>query len=66
MESEADANLDMTPTVLHDAGRDRECPIPKPGGLLGQVMGFKEEDKEEPRTIIVKSIREKQRSQDPS
>lgn len=24
--------------------RRRECPVPKPGGLVGQVLGFKKED----------------------
>lgn len=22
----------------------RECPVPKPGGLVGQILGFKKED----------------------
>lgn len=30
-----------------DSNRRRECPVPKPGGLIGQVMGFREEGKRE-------------------
>jgi cytochrome c oxidase assembly factor 2 len=26
----------------------RECPVPKPGGLIGQVLGIKKEEDEEP------------------
>jgi cytochrome c oxidase assembly factor 2 len=26
----------------------RECPVPKPGGLIGQVLGVKKDDEEEP------------------
>ena len=28
--------------------RARECPVPKPGGLIGQVFGFKTEERERP------------------
>ena len=26
--------------------RSRECPVPKPGGLIGQLMGFEKRDRE--------------------
>jgi len=28
--------------------RGRECPLPKPGGIIGQVLGFKNEDRTRP------------------
>lgn len=34
--------------------KKRECPVPKPGGLVGQIMGFKEQDRERPSQILVK------------
>lgn len=36
--------------------RKRECPVPKPGGLVGQVMGFKEQEREKPSQVIVKEL----------
>ncbi|KAF2753056.1 hypothetical protein EJ05DRAFT_490462 [Pseudovirgaria hyperparasitica] len=40
----------------------RECPVPKPSGLVGQILGFKErkENTENP-TIIIESTRTKER-----
>jgi cytochrome c oxidase assembly factor 2 len=38
----------------------RECPVPKPGGLIGQVLGLKE-DREEPETVSITSRVEKAR-----
>jgi cytochrome c oxidase assembly factor 2 len=32
-------------------GRGRECPIPKPGGLIGTVLGFEKGEKAE-RPIV--------------
>lgn len=29
-----------------------ECPVPKPRGLIGEVLGFKEAEKKEPRPLI--------------
>lgn len=29
----------------------RECPVPKPSGLIGQVLGLKEEQQEEELSI---------------
>ncbi|EDU42184.1 hypothetical protein PtrSN002B_010735 [Pyrenophora tritici-repentis] len=35
----------------------RECPVPKPGGLIGQVLGVqKEGDEEEPRLSIMQRV----------
>lgn len=39
----------------------RECPVPKPRGLIGQVMGFGrgEEEKRPSTTVVVQSLRDK-------
>lgn len=47
----------------------RECPIPKPGGLVGQVLGLKNmgsDDYEEPLSVIrhVEKARGKTQSKD--
>lgn len=36
--------------------KKRECPVPKPGGLVGQVMGFKEHESQRPSQVIVKEL----------
>ncbi|KAL2349707.1 hypothetical protein BJ546DRAFT_1017219 [Cryomyces antarcticus] len=43
--------------------RRRECPVPKPGGLVGQIMGFRASEKEpNPRVVIVESVRARRRT----
>ena len=46
----------------------RECPVPKPGGLIGQVLGVKkDETDEEVRPSIatqIQQVRRKPRSSD--
>ncbi|KAL1593269.1 hypothetical protein SLS60_010877 [Paraconiothyrium brasiliense] len=45
----------------------RECPVPKPGGLIGQVLGLKktEEEEEQPSiTTQIQRARRKPRSMD--
>ncbi|KAF1348739.1 hypothetical protein BDV97DRAFT_267442, partial [Delphinella strobiligena] len=42
-DTEETTTTTTAPEVLNDEDmitRQRECPVPKPGGLLGQVMGF--------------------------
>jgi cytochrome c oxidase assembly factor 2 len=34
----------------------RECPIPKPGGIVGQMMGFKNEERPKPTEVIVQKL----------
>lgn len=36
--------------------RKRECPVPKPGGLIAQVMGFRKEEGNEPSSVLVKPL----------
>lgn len=45
----------------------RECPVPKPGGLIGQVLGIKKEDVDEEEASVTKHVeraRWKTRSRD--
>ncbi|KAF2143881.1 uncharacterized protein K452DRAFT_224694 [Aplosporella prunicola CBS 121167] len=35
----------------------RECPVPKPGGLVGQILGFEGKERAVPKTVIVESVR---------
>lgn len=46
----------------------RECPVPKPGGLIGQVLGIKEEaDDAEDQPSVTRQVdraRWKRRTQD--
>lgn len=44
------------------AGRPaRECPVPKPGGLVGQIMGFERQQQERERSVqvVVEGMRER-------
>ncbi|GIZ39935.1 hypothetical protein CKM354_000329700 [Cercospora kikuchii] len=34
----------------------RECPVPKPGGLVGQIMGFKPTERAVPTEVIVQEL----------
>jgi len=35
----------------------RECPVPKPGGLIGQVLGLKEDVEEDDRASIASRVK---------
>lgn len=41
----------------------RECPVPKPGGIVGQIMGFKSEERPRPSEVIVQPLDTKRPSQ---
>ncbi|KAK8191898.1 hypothetical protein HDK77DRAFT_63780 [Phyllosticta capitalensis] len=45
--------------AMEDGRRARECPVPKPGGLVGKVLGFETEGGARPRPteVVVESIR---------
>ncbi|KAK8161222.1 hypothetical protein IWX90DRAFT_488597 [Phyllosticta citrichinensis] len=45
--------------AMEDGRRARECPVPKPGGLVGKVLGFNTEGGARPRPteVVVESIR---------
>jgi cytochrome c oxidase assembly factor 2 len=50
---------------INDMGRPkRECPVPKPSGLIGQVMGFKPHEQRQNPTIIIQTLRDRHNSQD--
>jgi cytochrome c oxidase assembly factor 2 len=42
--------------LMAETKKTRECPVPKPGGLLGQVMGFKENENQLPPQVIVERV----------
>lgn len=42
--------------LMAETKRKRECPVPKPGGLVGQVMGFKEQESQKPSQVIVNEL----------
>lgn len=35
----------------------RECPVPKPGGLVGQMMGFEQREKERSVQVVVEGLK---------
>ncbi|KAF2172450.1 hypothetical protein M409DRAFT_50148 [Zasmidium cellare ATCC 36951] len=37
----------------------RECPVPRPGGIVGQIMGFKNEERPKPSEVIVQPLNAK-------
>lgn len=37
--------------------RERECPVPKPGGRIGQMMGFEQIERNPPVEVVVRSLR---------
>ncbi|TKA64147.1 hypothetical protein B0A55_09294 [Friedmanniomyces simplex] len=36
----------------------RECPVPKPGGLVRQMMGIEQSSKETPPQVVVRTMRQ--------
>lgn len=44
---------------IEEEGRRRECPVPKPTGLIGQVMGFGSEERA--HKVVIKSLGESER-----
>ncbi|KAF2268824.1 hypothetical protein CC78DRAFT_529797 [Lojkania enalia] len=37
-----------------DMRMKRECPVPKPGGLIGQVLGVSKEERQEVKVVVKK------------
>ena len=54
-------------TLSHlERGRRRECPVPKPGGLIGEIMGFRKKSGDElppMRTVKVESVQSRKHTQ---
>ena len=56
--SDGEAEAETPGDSLGDNGRPkRECPVPKPGGLVGQMMGFEQKEREKPLDVVVRSLR---------
>lgn len=53
--SDADA-AESYDALMAETKKKRECPVPKPGGLVGQVMGFKETESQRPSQVIVREL----------
>lgn len=62
---DSDRSDDDDTTNINDMGRPkRECPVPKPSGLIGQVMGFKPTEQRQNPTIIIQTLRDRHNAQD--
>jgi len=56
-----DATTTTTKVFVEDAdtmAQRRACPVPKPNGLLGQIMGFTEDKDRDGALVVVKSLQE--------
>jgi cytochrome c oxidase assembly factor 2 len=53
--SEGDA-AEAYDALMSETKKKRECPVPKPGGIVGQVMGFKEHESQKPSPVVVKEL----------
>ena len=50
-----------------DASRPpRECPVPKPSGLVGQMMGFEKKEPERPSDVVVQALERRRAREDGS
>lgn len=59
---------DEEPATMSNFGNDRtrrrECPVPKPGGLVGQILGLrKDEDGSTPPVVKVEPIQRRGRDE---
>jgi cytochrome c oxidase assembly factor 2 len=53
----SDEESATTGNSRNDRARRRECPVPKPGGLVGQILGLrKDEDGNIPPVVKVEPI----------
>ncbi|KAK4543735.1 hypothetical protein LTR36_005380 [Oleoguttula mirabilis] len=53
--AKAIADDDMQQAVSEGRPK-RECPVPKPGGLVGQIMGFESKERERPAEVVVQGL----------
>lgn len=56
---EDDVNKEVIAQVMDDSRPNRECPVPKPGGLVGQMMGFENKNREAPAEVVVQTLKGK-------
>ncbi|KAF4551507.1 Hypothetical protein D9617_13g100070 [Elsinoe fawcettii] len=40
----------------HEEASKKECPVPKPRGFIGQLLGFKKENAMAPMEVVVKPL----------
>lgn len=52
-------NVESMSDALADTRPQRECPLPKPGGIVGQIMGFTKDERQKPTEVIVQSLQTK-------
>lgn len=58
---EGDGEAMVGEVGLDEKGRPaRECPVPKPGGLVGQIMGFEQREKSGPVEVVVRSFKDRE------
>ena len=58
VDGNVEAANEATGDVMDEDGRPkRECPVPKPGGLVGHIMGFEKKEKDKPVDVVVRSFR---------
>ncbi|OQO12252.1 hypothetical protein B0A48_02893 [Cryoendolithus antarcticus] len=53
----ADATGPMEEGGKMSSRADRECPVPKPGGLVGRIMGFTQREREKPLEVVIKEMK---------
>lgn len=46
---------------MEGASRKRECPVPKPGGLIGQIMGWQSQERRAPPEVRVEPVKRRPR-----
>ncbi|KAK3061924.1 hypothetical protein LTS18_005172 [Coniosporium uncinatum] len=64
-EPEVEASEDVAESMTLDK-RKRECPVPKPSGLIGQVLGFDQAEKVERPVVRVEALPRKTIEKKPS
>ena len=52
---EGEVNAEETQQVVSEGRPKRECPVPKPAGLMGQIMGFENKERERPAEVVVQA-----------
>ena len=58
MTGEDSAVRSLQSQQVDETGRKkRECPVPKPSGLVGQMMGFEQKEKDKPMEVVIRSVR---------
>jgi len=60
-----EASEDITESMGLDK-RKRECPVPKPSGLIGQVLGYDRTEKAERPVVRVEAIPRRNQGERPS